>query len=255
MGVAEPKQVQERIAANDHWYTSSQFAWSYGVAKHVHALRQDFMLGWIERAKTRTKKRPLNVVEVGCGDGVNLYRLSKAMDCRFFGYDYNELRLERARKLVPTAEFAAIDLAKHPACPVESGAEVLIFSHVIEHIDDDTGALRHLRQWLAPGGVLLLLTPNEGCMSTRFDYRFVNPQLPAQTDHVHFYNRRSLRRLVSDAGFNILEMRGEVFYFPSYRHHIGLLRRKWGFNLLRLARLLMPSQTDCWQLALEARSP
>ncbi len=252
MGVGEPRHVQERIAANDHWYTSSQFEWSFGVAKYVHALRQTFMLDWIERAKKRTARRPLNVVEVGCGDGVNLFRIGAAADCRLYGYDYNELRLERARELVPVAAFAPLDLAKRPECPIENGADVLIFSHVIEHIEDDAGALRHLRSWLAPSGVLLLLTPNEGCLSTRFDYRFVNRQLPAQTDHVHFYNRRSLRRLVKDAGFNILEMRGEVFYFPSYRHHLGLLRRRWGFALLRLARLLLPSQTDCWQLALEA---
>lgn len=130
---------------------------------------------------------------------------------------------------------------------------MLLFSHVIEHIADDASALRKLRAWLAPGGVLLLLTPNEGCLFSQISRHVINPELKANTDHVHFYTRRKLKRLVRDAGFRILQMRGEVLHFPSYRHHMGLLRRGWGYTLLKIANFILPSQTAGWQLALEAQ--
>jgi hypothetical protein len=127
----------------------------------------------------------------------------------------------------------------------------VIFSHVVEHLTDDLGALKQIRAMMHPAALLALLTPNEGCRLTRLGRKFIDPHLAAQTDHMHFYTRSSLRELVRKADYRVLSMRGEVLGFPSYRVHMSLLRRSWGYRLLRLANFLLPSQTSGWQVMLE----
>ena len=182
---------------------------------------------------------------------MNLFRLRDLNDCEFHGFDYNELRLARARKLVPSVTFTPWNLLEEKPCPISGGVHLLVFSHVIEHLKDDAGVLNRLRTWLAPGGGLALLTPNEGCLLARLQKSVFDPWIAQTTDHVNCYTYRSLRRLVTEQGFTIKLMRGEVFTFPKYRFHMALLRRRWGYAFLRIANLVLPRQTSGWQLFLE----
>lgn len=252
-GPPNPK-VAEAIARGDDWFTGSQFEWSYGDARFVHALRERFLRRAIAAVGRGVVERPLRVVEVGCGDAVNLYRIRDLPDVRLYGFDYNPLRIERARKLLPSAHFEVQEHGSSTACPVEGGAHLLIFSHVIEHIEDDVGALSALRGWLAPGGKVALLAPNEGCLFARLGREYFDPWIKEETDHVHFYTARSLKRVAERAGFRLLRLRREVLTFPKYRFHMGFLRRRWGYWFLRGAGCLLPCQTSGLQMLLEPRA-
>jgi SAM-dependent methyltransferase len=252
MSARTTADIAARIAADNGWYTGSQLEWSFGPARHVHALRERFLRRAVSRARARFAGERLRIVEAGCGDGVNLYRLRDVPDADLWGCDYNPLRLERARQLVPQGSFSAADLSRGEACPAPGGAHLLIFSHVLEHLRDDLAALRALRGWLAPSGLCVLMTPNEGCLFARLRNRVLDPWILSETDHVQFYTKRSLRRRVREAGFRPLLWRGEVLTFPKYRFHMGLLRRRWGYLLLRAAHFALPWQTSSHMLLMEA---
>jgi len=73
---------------------------------------------------------------------------------------------------------------------------------VIEHLDDPVGALRAARVLLAPGGVLVVVTPDPSSLAARLTRDRWWGYLPA---HAHLIPRRTLRRLLADEGFAALD--------------------------------------------------
>lgn len=252
MNLAATQQMLAQVAAGNHWYTGSQLEWSFGSARFVHARREAFLRQAFARVAQRVSQRPLRVLDVGCGDGVNLFRLRDLPQAKFWGCDYNPLRLDRARELAPHATIAQVEITAGQPAPVAQGAHLLIFSHVIEHIRDDVAALATIRSWMAPGGLCALLAPIESCLLARLGRRWVDPWIARETDHVHFYTPRTLRRAIRAGGRRVVCHAGEVLTVPSFRVQMGLLRRRWGYGLLRAMHFAMPCQTTGHLFPLEA---
>ena len=73
-----------------------------------------------------------------------------------------------------------------------------VMFNVLEHIDDDAGALRGVHQRLAPGGTLTLWVPAFELLYSRFDELL---------GHCRRYRLRGLVDLVCDASFQVLDAR------------------------------------------------
>ena len=74
-----------------------------------------------------------------------------------------------------------------------------VFSlNVFEHIQDDSVALREIRQKLKPGGTLLIYVPAFACLWTSLDEKLC---------HHRRYTKKTLRRLVEQEGFVIEDAR------------------------------------------------
>lgn len=97
------------------------------------------------------------VLEVGCGLGHLLERLSAHY--QVYGSDINEWALEQARQNVPAGKFSL--LSAEDLSGYESGFfHVVIAKHVVEHLGAPERAAAEMSRVLAPGGMLLLATPN-----------------------------------------------------------------------------------------------
>ena len=96
-------------------------------------------------------------LEVGCGLGHLLDWLSDRY--QVVGSDINEWALEQARQVVPQGRFelcSAEDLS-----PFSDGQfQIVIAKHVVEHLPNPAAAIAEFSRVLAPGGLLLLATPN-----------------------------------------------------------------------------------------------
>jgi SAM-dependent methyltransferase len=79
-------------------------------------------------------------------------------------------------------------------------------SEVIEHIADTARWLSEVRRVLAPGGRLLLTTPDHPrlALALRGVERFSDPL----GDHLHLYTKRSLSRLLEEFAFTDIRVRG-----------------------------------------------
>jgi 2-polyprenyl-3-methyl-5-hydroxy-6-metoxy-1,4-benzoquinol methylase len=72
---------------------------------------------------------------------------------------------------------------------------------VLEHVTDPGAFLGAVERFLAPGGMLVIVTPDVGSFAARvlggrwWHYRVA---------HVNFFNRRSLERLLEQHGFEVL---------------------------------------------------
>ena len=85
--------------------------------------------------------------------------------------------------------------------------DLVIASHVLEHIPDDLAAMRELRRVLGPGGVALLAVPMFG-RTTREDLTVTDPaerqRLYGQHDHVRMYGLDGVfEQRLRAAGFDV----------------------------------------------------
>jgi SAM-dependent methyltransferase len=147
--------------------------------------REAFLLTWIERLNRRSPRR--YILDVGCGDGLFFPRLQK------FGRVEG---IEASAGLVQDPRWRSrirIGSLGSEVSPSEEYDLVLMLD-VLEHIEDDLGALRSARSALRPGGHLLLTVPALPWLWSRHD---------EANEHYRRYTRRSLRRVLVEAGFAV----------------------------------------------------
>lgn len=84
--------------------------------------------------------------------------------------------------------------------------DLVICSHVLEHVPDDRRAMRELCRVLRPGGVAILLVPMSDGPVTDEDPAVIDPDERqrrfGQRDHVRLYGRDYIDRL-REAGFTV----------------------------------------------------
>jgi SAM-dependent methyltransferase len=151
------RAVFDRMAEidNEHWW---------------FAARREIIARLIERqAEVR---RPLRILEVGCGTGSNLELLQ-----RYGRVDAIEPD-DPARALATARSGVAVKGGLLPdGVHLEDGAyDLIVLLDVLEHIPDDRGTLAALRSKLAPGGKLMVTVPAAPWMWSAHD---LGPPSPA----------------------------------------------------------------------------
>jgi 2-polyprenyl-3-methyl-5-hydroxy-6-metoxy-1,4-benzoquinol methylase len=171
-------------------------------------LRLAFLLGHAEAAGA-ARGSPPRVLDVGCGEG----RFTAELARRGFavvGVDVAEEPLRRAHAREPALELRIVPAEGR--WPLADASFDLVWAgETIEHVADTVGWLSELRRVLRAGGQLLLSTPAHGRLrmlalalsGTAFERHF-----DPRADHLRFYSRRTLTRLLADLGFGEIEVRG-----------------------------------------------
>jgi 2-polyprenyl-3-methyl-5-hydroxy-6-metoxy-1,4-benzoquinol methylase len=179
---------------------------------------------WIERALRRLAAAGArSAVEVGPGSGVYLPLLCSLFE-RVTAADVEEAFLARARELAaahPNLEVVRDDVT----APRLGRFDAVLCTEVLEHVPDPRAALRGLRRLLAPGGTLVLSTPQRHStlevagrvafrpgvlQAVRLVYR--EPVLP--TGHVSLLTERELRAACAAAGLEVAEAHKTGLYLP-----------------------------------------
>jgi SAM-dependent methyltransferase len=125
-----------------------------------------------------------SVVEVGCGVGLYV-RSILASGNRYLGIEPS------AWAACWTRETYGVDVieASFEAVAPRPGQTLMIAAHVVEHLADGPGAFAHLGQWLAPGGQLWVVVPDDTD--------------PLNPDHRWFFDESTLQTSLERAGFAI----------------------------------------------------
>jgi SAM-dependent methyltransferase len=148
------------------------------------------------------------VLDLGCGAGEFATAL-RAAGAQPVGVDVAREALRRAAEREP-----ALDLrlwAPGEPLPVEDAAfDVAWAGEVLEHVVDLAPWLSEVRRALRPGGELLLSTPHHGpgtLLRLALSRRRFAEHFEPRSDHVRFFSPATLRELLEDLGFDVVELR------------------------------------------------
>ena len=126
---------------------------AYGVAK-----RLEVVAGWLQAAAGESGS--LRILDVGCGTGDQLTAPLAQLGHRVLGIDVHPPTIELARARHPVAGLCfevgeVASLARRA-----QRFDAVICSEVLEHVHDPDVFLRLACSLVAPGGVLVITTPN-----------------------------------------------------------------------------------------------
>jgi SAM-dependent methyltransferase len=102
------------------------------------------------------------VADVGCGHGASTILMAEAFpNSRFFGYDYHDASIERAREAARRAGVAdriTFDVASAKDYP-GAGYDLVCVFDCLHDMGDPVGASAHVLRTLAPGGTWMIVEP------------------------------------------------------------------------------------------------
>lgn len=221
--MAKSQSIDDKIKEGDCWYTNNQLELT-GQSKYTNENREKFLSDLLlERDLLKDR---LTFLDAGSGDGYFSKIIKNNTDFEVIGVEYNPLRVERFSS-EDFGEGIRADLRK---IPFKNGSIDIIWSnHAIEHIDEDEEVLKEFYGLLRDEGLLILGTPNEGCLMARIRNNYMMPNL--NTDHVNFYTSEEFSNKIESAGFEIEEVRRESIFLPHSKLNslIGSTRIGWTF--------------------------
>jgi SAM-dependent methyltransferase len=174
-------------------------------------LRRTFMLQGLAAAAAAGARagEPLRVLDVGCGEG-QLTAAAAQAGYAALGVDVAEEPLRRARERHPGLDVRLVGV--DGGWPLaDASFDAIWAGETIEHVADTAGWLSELRRVLRSGGSLLLSTPAHGrltMLALALSSRRMDEHFDPRADHLRFYTRRTLARLLADFGFERIEVRG-----------------------------------------------
>ena len=184
------------------------------------------------RQHLKTAPSDTVILEVGCSSGFLLQELLTDWPAGLvIGSDFIAEPLERLAERAPTLPLMRFDMVN---CPLPSNSvDAVVLLNVLEHIDDDAGAVGQVARVLKPGGVAVVEVPAGPGLFDVYD------------KSLHHYRRYRLRDLCA-----MLERAGLRVASGS---HLGfLLYPAFAFVKRRNRRLL--DQPDDVQRAVVERS-
>jgi SAM-dependent methyltransferase len=202
------------------------------LSGHTKKLR--FLLEQLERHMARVG-RPVTLLDFGCGNGSAVSRFLMLEGVRYYGVDFHEPSLSYARLHFGGPRATFVDRV-----PEDVIFDALVYSDVLEHLDDPLDTIRGHAAMLAEDGILIGCAPNGygpfenekrldrwlklGAvldLPGRIRRNLIRHPSPgpageavpynSESGHVQFFTRRALRALLARAGFELGEFRNGAF--------------------------------------------
>ncbi len=129
------------------------------------------------------------VLDAGCGSGRNMVELRRFGEVTGIELSRPSVEAARARDVGEVVEGSVLEMPF-----ADDSFELAVSLDVIEHLEDDIGALRELRRVVAPGGQLLVTVPAYQWLWSRHDV--IN-------HHHRRYSRGTLVAAAQSAGWEV----------------------------------------------------
>lgn len=200
-----------------------------------------------ELVSRHVRDEPREILDVGTGFGHVLHALGERYP------EARRLAIEFSEVCVRHLETIGVEAVAEPMEEVlprlERRFDVIVLSHVLEHLLRPAEAVALLRTRMAPGGLLYIEVPHIPAAS--LDEYLDNVWAPRYDEpHISFFSPESLRGVLSRAGLEVVfcETAGPEyrrvsalrFRMPPLRHTIHRLLPRRLFHFLRGLELTKP---------------
>ncbi len=204
-------------------------------SSHPFLFRLHGAISFDQKSKTRLNRRmldptirralagqpPVRVLDYGCGFGTFLLGLPRN-GIEAFAYDISGRATEQLRKAARyTGRRVRVAEVDGDGRITPEGFDVILCSHVLEHVPSDIALVAEFQRVLRPGGSLLINVP-------------VN-EIWSDPRHLRSYDSERLEKLLSAAGLEVRET------LESDRWSGFLLRRETAGTTSTLDRLILRS--------------
>lgn len=220
--------IQDRLYGPEYWG-----AYERQYVESLPAIR-DFARAWLARLRGHTPRYPWRVFELGTGLGAFL---AEARDegHEVFGADISEHAISRAKERFGL-EIAHV--GEEGLAALSLGAfDVFVLEATIEHLPDPLGTVSTAAEHLADDGLLFLSTGVFGSFNQRVAgkrWGIIEPEA-----HLYYFSKKTVRRLLDQAGFEIVELETNQFLVnPLTRSPLALILNNRITQALHLGRLV-----------------
>lgn len=184
-------------------------------------------------------RKPSSFLDIGCGDGryLRLMERWQAIDRKhLFGLELSETLVAGLRAEGFQAIWDRVETCKEIA---PRSIDVATMFHVIEHVDNPHEVIAKVADWLAPGGIFAIETPNLEALDARLFARtyWGGYHIPR---HWHLFTETSLTKLLERSNLHVVAksfQTGHSFWMYSFHH---LIRYNRIFSSRRIARWFDP---------------
>ncbi len=167
MDAAEYANIEQ--LEREHWY---------------YAGKRALVRYWLARTGALGRERTL----LDCGAGTGRFAEEMAAECRVLVLDDHEESLRRLRERFSPEQVLKVSATGIPLR--DAAVDAITALDVLEHIEDDRGAVREMHRVLKPGGVLVATVPASMALWSDWDVAL---------HHFRRYDRGGFTALFADA--------------------------------------------------------
>ena len=152
------------------------------------------------------------VLDVACGNGTLLGKLSKKANIQAYGIDISENMIHAAKMRYPHINFEV-----KPCCPLawsDESVDIITVCCAFHHFDDPQRFANECKRVLKKSGTVYIADPNYGAVLRFFANRFWFPF--CKSGDVRVYGKKELETFFYHAGFKTVRV---------YRKETGLFLR------------------------------
>jgi SAM-dependent methyltransferase len=138
------------------------------------------------------------VLDLGCGCGVPVAQ-ELSQNFQVTGVDISSVQVERAKQLVPNADFLCADMSEVDFAPGSFAAIVAFYSVIHVPLEEQPALFAKIRTWLQPGGYLMAIVGHTAWTGTEDDWI-----LPGTTMFWSHADTETYQQWLQDSGFSLL---------------------------------------------------
>jgi len=170
------------VAMADEWYDMTDkdhfwMIWRFNVAKR-------YLAGF-------SNAESLKILEIGCGNGINMQMFELDLGVIVDGCDLNETALKKMPDISGTRYYCNI-LENHPE--LSGKYDMVILFDILEHIQEDKDFLNNSLKYLKSNGVVMINVPAHDYLFSHYDIVM---------GHKRRYDKNNLLKLIHDCNINV----------------------------------------------------
>ncbi len=150
------------------------------------------------------KKSNNKILDIGCGAGtLSFYLASKGNNVLGIDISSKAVKACIASKKelgLKNVDFKQLDFHSKLA---SKKFDVVIFTEVIEHLEDDKKALKAIHNMLETKGIMVLSTPSNTAPLHRLG---ITKKFDEEVGHLRRYSLEKIEKMVNKSGFEIIEI-------------------------------------------------
>lgn len=186
--------IYDRFYAEMSKYENVQTA-SGGGDKPYDSNRLNQTADDIERILSNNKSA--KILDIGCGNGGLIQILKERGYKNVVGLDPSETCVSTMRNKGIEAYHGGLFSKK----TIEKTFDLVILSHVLEHIYDLSNAITNVKNYLKPNGLVYAETPN----ATKYPEYYIVPNYYFDTEHINHFSKLHQQNLFESYGYKLIE--------------------------------------------------